>query len=74
MSMKKALKESFIDTGIGIAINAPLNYVLILLAFSLELNALETTILFTAFFTVLAIIRKTGTRMYFSKKDEQEKN
>jgi hypothetical protein len=72
--MKKALKESFVDTGVGIVINTPLNFALISIAFSLELSAFETSMLLTAFFTFFAIIRKTGTRMYFSKKDEQEKN
>ena len=67
-STKKALRESFTDTLVALAINVPLNFVLISSAFALKFNAVETTIYLTAVFTVTAIIRKTYIRLLFEKK------
>tara|TARA_R110000868_G_scaffold406626_2_gene687218 strand:- start:496 stop:723 length:228 start_codon:yes stop_codon:yes gene_type:complete len=72
MSKMKAFKEASFDTGIGILINAPLNFLFVSLAFYLDLTALWTTIMLTVVFTIFALIRKTAVRLHFSKK--QEKN
>jgi len=65
---KQALKEAVADTMIAAAINIPLNYTLIATAYSLELSAIESTIMFTSVFTVLAIIRKFYIRLHFERR------
>jgi O-antigen/teichoic acid export membrane protein len=64
----KAVKESVADTSIAMIINIPLNFALISLAFYYELSALETSLLVTTIFTIMALIRKTYIRLHFSKK------
>lgn len=72
--MKRAIKEATTDTLIGFAINVPLNFILISLAFSLQYNEIQTTVLLTVVFTLLAIIRKTVVRLYFAKNDNEGAN
>ncbi len=68
-TMKKlAFREAVIDTALAATINMPLNYVLVVIAFSLQLSALETTIFLTAVFTVFAIIRKYYVRLHFERR------
>ena len=68
-TMKKdAFKEAVTDTALAAAINIPLNYVLISFAFSLELSALQSTLLFTSVFTIIAITRKYYVRMHFERR------
>lgn len=64
----RALKEAVVDTGIATIINIPLNFVLISTAFYLELSAAQTTLMMTAVFTIIALIRKTYIRLFFYKK------
>jgi hypothetical protein len=68
-----ALKEASIDTGLATILNFPLNFVLVSLAFYLELTALQTSIMFTIIFSTVAIIRKTWVRLYFYKKSKKFK-
>lgn len=70
---KDALKEALIDTSIGTMISIPLNFFLAILAIRLEWTATEITFYFTAFFFVLAVIRKVYIRLYFAGKQEDER-
>lgn len=65
---RRAFKEAIADTALATLINVPLNFVLISIAFYLELTALETTIFMTSVFTAIAIVRKTYIRLHFSRK------
>jgi hypothetical protein len=65
-----ALREAVIDTALAATINMPLNYLLVVIAFSLQLSALETTLFLTAVFTVFAIIRKYYVRLHFERQKE----
>lgn len=64
----KAIREAATDCAVGMITNVPMNYVLISLAFYYELSALQTTVMFTTTFTMLAMIRKTTLRMWFDKR------
>lgn len=66
-----AFKEAVVDTLIGMAINAPINFLLVALAFQLDWSALSTSLLLTGTFTVLALIRKTVIRLYFKKRESE---
>lgn len=69
VTMKKlAFKEAVTDTAIAAAINMPLNYALLAFAYSIELTPLQSTFLFTAVFTVFAIIRKFYLRLHFERR------
>lgn len=67
---KAAVKEAVIDTLIGTAIMAPLNFIIISICFSLSFNALQTTMActFTLFF--IAVARKAIVRLYFEKHND----
>jgi hypothetical protein len=65
---KEAFKEAVTDTALAAAINMPLNYALIAFAFSIELTALQSTLMFTSVFTVIAITRKYYIRMHFERR------
>jgi hypothetical protein len=67
---KAAVKEAVIDTLIGTAIMAPLNFIIISMCFSLSFNALQTTMActFTLFF--IAVARKATVRLYFEKHND----
>ena len=65
---KQALKEAVTDTALAAAINMPLNYLLIATAFSLQLSAIQSTIMFTAVFTIFAIVRKYYIRLHFERR------
>ena len=68
--ISKAAREAITDTAIGTALNAPINYGIIAVAFTLELSALTTSLVCTGIFTVVAILRKTAVRLHFAKKQE----
>ena len=72
MNQKKrlAIKEAIVDTAVGTAIMAPLNFVIISICFSLSFNALQTTMActFTLFF--IAVARKATVRLYFEKHND----
>jgi hypothetical protein len=65
---KEAFKEAVTDTALAAAINMPLNYALIAFAFSIELTALQSTLMFTSVFTVIAVTRKYYIRMHFERR------
>ena len=67
--MKLSFKEAITDTALGTCINFPLNLALVAMAYELELTPLQASLTFTAVFTVLAITRKVGVRMWFHKKE-----
>ena len=69
---RDAIKEALVDTSIGTCISIPLNFVLALLAIELEWTATEITFYFTAFFFVLAVVRKVYIRLYFAGKQQNE--
>lgn len=69
---KDAIKEALIDTSIGTLISIPLNFFLAILAIQLEWSAVQITFYFTAFFFVLAVIRKVYIRLYFAGKQANE--
>lgn len=63
----RAFKEAWADTLLGMAINMPLNYLMLLIAFRYEFTALTTTLFMTAVFTTVAITRKYYLRTRFEK-------
>lgn len=68
-SKKNAFKESVFDTGIGMSINIPLNWVMLSLGLYWELEALELSILMTTVFTFFAITRKYLVRVHFTNRE-----
>lgn len=66
--LKSALKESLIDTGIAMPVNLIINWIVITTAFHQQWTAFATTIIATALFTAMAIVRKTYIRLHFEKK------
>lgn len=65
---KRAFKEAFSDTMLALIINFPLNFVMVWIAFEINLTAFQTTCFLTAVFTTMAIIRKYFIRLYFHEK------
>ena len=65
---KKAFKESIVDTGVGMSINIPLNWIMLTLGLIWGLDALELSILMTTVFTFFAIGRKYVVRLHYTKK------
>ena len=63
-----SLREAVIDTGIGLIVNTPLNFIFIALAYHHELTAFQTSVGLTVIFTIFAIIRKYFIRLRFYKK------
>lgn len=64
---KLAWKESISDTAIGLIINVPLNMVLLYVATMVNMSVAMTSCMLSVVFTVVAVIRKYLTRIYFSK-------
>jgi uncharacterized membrane protein len=60
--------EAIVDTGIGLIINLPINFLVIAFCYDQEFTASQTTIFATVVFTVIAIFRKVGVRRAFDKK------
>lgn len=54
-----------LDTAVGTVINFPLNFMLIWLAREIELTVLQTSVMMSVIFIVLAIVRKTTIRCVF---------
>lgn len=65
-----SLKEAVSDTALGTVINFPLNYVMVLFCFWMEMTALVMTIFMTSVLFVFAVIRKYYVRIYFDKKND----
>jgi len=72
-SNKKALRESVSDTIIASLINLPINYVLIGICLYANMDALEMSLVMTAVFTGIAIVRKYYVRLYFSRVEKNGK-
>ena len=67
---KLALKESMADTFVGTAINLPLVWVVLSLCLMFTQNALIISLAQAGVLTVVAIIRRYCTRMWFKNKEE----
>lgn len=68
----QAFKEAVADTSIGMLTNVPINFALVSMAFHFGWGATLTTIVMTATFTTLAIIRKMAVRMHFAKTHQEK--
>ncbi len=66
---KPALKESVADTLMGTAINLPLVWVVLSLCLMFTHNALIISLAQAGVLTVVAIIRRYCTRMYFKRRE-----
>jgi len=66
---KKAFRESVVDTGIGMSVNIPLNWIMLTLGLYYELEALALSIFMTLVFTIFAVSRKYFVRLYYNNKD-----
>ena len=63
--------EAIVDTGVGLIINLPINFLVIAFCFNQEFTAAQTTVFATVIFTVIAIFRKVGVRKAFDNKNEK---
>ena len=64
---KSAWKESVIDTSIGFVMNFPLNIIVLYICAALSLSVITTSIVLSATFTIIAVLRKYIVRVYFNK-------
>ena len=67
---KAALKESMADTFMGTAINLPLVWVVLTICLVFTQNAFIISLAQAGVLTVVAIIRRYCTRMWFKNKEE----
>jgi len=67
MNKFNAFKEAVADTAVGMATNVPANFILVSLAFHYGWSATLTTVIMTAWFTCMAIVRKMIIRLSFEK-------
>ena len=82
LKKKQAMRESLVDTGLALAINFPLNMVLLYIANRTFLLVLEeetaqifwTSVFLTAVFTLVAVVRKYFMRQWFDKRNMKELN
>lgn len=66
---KPALKESMADTFMGTAINLPLVWLVLTICLMFTENALIISIAQASLLTVVAIIRRYCTRMWFKGRE-----
>jgi len=66
---KAALKESIADTFMGTAINLPLVWVVLTICLMFTQNALIISVAQAGVLTVVAIIRRYCTRMWFKGRE-----
>jgi len=66
---KPALKESMADTFMGTAINLPLVWLVLTVCLMFTENALIISIAQASLLTVVAIIRRYCTRMWFKGRE-----
>lgn len=66
---KAALKESMADTFMGTAINLPLVWVVLTICLMFTQNALIISVAQAGVLTVVAIIRRYCTRMWFKGRE-----
>jgi len=62
-----AWRESISDTAIGFVINVPLNMIMLYIASTMSMSVAATSCMLSIIFTVVAVVRKYLTRIYFSK-------
>ena len=82
LKKKQAMRESLVDTGLALAINFPLNMVLLYIANRTFLLVLEeetaqifwTSVFLTVVFTLVAVVRKYFMRQWFDKRNMKELN
>ena len=67
---KPALREAVMDTIIGTLINFPLNILAMWTVFTLEMTVIQSSLFLWLIFTMIAIVRKYYTRIYFEKKSK----
>lgn len=69
-----AFREALADTSVALVINAPLNFFMVWLCVEVwQLSALWASLILTLFFTVIALIRKTYTRMHFHQQYQKHR-
>tara|TARA_R110001592_G_scaffold4674_1_gene26182 strand:- start:1080 stop:1301 length:222 start_codon:yes stop_codon:yes gene_type:complete len=68
---KPALKESVADTFMGTAINLPLVWLVLTICLMFTQNALIISLAQAGVLTVVAIIRRYCTRMYFKGREKR---
>lgn len=69
---KPALKESMADTFMGTAINLPLVWLVLTVCLMFTENALIISIAQASLLTVVAIIRRYCTRMWFKGREKND--
>jgi len=69
---KAALKESMADTFMGTAINLPLVWVVLTICLMFTQNALIISVAQAGVLTVVAIIRRYCTRMWFKGREKND--
>ena len=67
LSNQSAWKESITDTVVALIMNLPLNMSMLYVCKLLEMTLIQTSLTLSCVFTVVAVIRKYCTRIYFSK-------
>ena len=80
LKKKQAMRESLVDTSLALAINFPLNMVLLYIANRTFLPKLTeeasqifwTSVFLTVVFTSVAIVRKYFMRQWFDKRNQKE--
>jgi len=63
-----ALREAFANCMIANVVNVPLNWIILATLIPLEWSPLAITIVTTAIFTIMALIRFVTIRLYFERK------
>ena len=66
---KKAFKESVADTMLGLAINFPMVYITLSICLLFTTAAFVITIVQTIVITIIAIIRRYATRLWFKQRN-----
>ena len=62
------MKESLHDTVIATFINYPLNFMLVAVAFYLEMGVFATSTFITGIMFIIAVVRKYLVRSHYAKK------
>ena len=70
---QKAFKEALSDTLLAVVINFPLNIGLVAIAHYYKMSVMETSVFLTVIFFIVAVVRKTYTRIYFEKRNDRKK-
>jgi ABC-type protease/lipase transport system fused ATPase/permease subunit len=66
---KKAFKESVTDTMLGLAINFPMVYITLSICLLFTTDAFVITVVQTIVITIIAIIRRYATRLWFKQRN-----